>query len=28
VGTLEELRGKAKEMVNIFTFDVEPLGWE
>jgi len=28
VGTLEELREKAKEMANIFTFDVEPLGWE
>ncbi len=28
VGTLEELREKAKEMTNIFTFDVEPLGWE
>jgi len=28
VGTLEELRGKAEEMANIFTFDVEPLGWE
>ncbi len=28
VGTLEEFRGKAKEMANIFSFDVEPLGWE
>ena len=27
VGTLEELREKAEEMANIFTFDVEPLGW-
>ncbi|MBQ04875.1 hypothetical protein CL673_09280 [Candidatus Bathyarchaeota archaeon] len=28
VGTLKELREKAEEMANIFTFDVEPLGWK
>jgi hypothetical protein len=28
VGTLDELRDKAKEMANIFTFNVEALGWE
>ena len=27
VGSLEELREKAKEMTDIFSFKVEPLGW-
>jgi hypothetical protein len=28
LGSLGELREKAEGMSNVFSFEVEPLGWE